>query len=63
MYQESKEEVEKKLRTAFEQARNHLANAVLILEKRGCAFEKTVKEIKETIGDLEVASSTLMVLR
>jgi hypothetical protein len=58
-----KEKVEVELRKEFSGARRHLVNAVLILEKHGCNFEKTVKEIKETIGDLEVASSTLMVLR
>jgi len=58
-----KEKVAIGLRNEFAGARKHLVNAVLILEKHGCNFEKTVKEIKETIGDLEVASSTLMVLR
>ena len=58
-----KDKVEEELRNEFSEAKKHLVNAVLILDKHGCNFENTVKEIKETIGDLEVASSTLMVLR
>lgn len=42
-------------KTSLKNAQRELVYAVRALERTGCNFEETINNIKQTIGDLEVA--------
>ena len=45
-------------KTSLKNAQRELVYAVRALERTGVNFEATIKDLKETIGDLEVAIIT-----